>query len=340
MSSEQERGCAMIFMTELRLAKNFMTCAKEDQLDIVLDYEAGFSLLEVLLALGVASLMFALVVASTNTLIHRFINIYDQQRERLALDDVEDQIRSDVASALVVHVGNAALVNTSNGCQAALQLMTTDAAHHWYDFGYQWCDGELQRVDHGSIVARYPSIQKFAVQFIPAHRLRVVAPGSTSLLASLPAAKDFTTTLDGQVVASGSVEISMVRSGLARTLHLATQVAPSSFGLESGPEWHAVVWREGHTRRNWFGLAQRTTYDIFGQISYSYDHWQTDHVWCVHQLASGLRVSDAEASLAVQEREQTAGKIFALCQHDLGEQNLPRDANVERGLQAFSRDPS
>jgi Tfp pilus assembly protein PilV len=65
----------------------------------------------------------------------------------------------------------------------------------------------------------------------------------------------------------------------ARELHLFAGSVPTGFTIV-GPQWHAVVYREDHTRRFLFGLGQTSWLRIMAEVDVSYDGWRSRAVWC------------------------------------------------------------
>jgi Tfp pilus assembly protein PilV len=64
-----------------------------------------------------------------------------------------------------------------------------------------------------------------------------------------------------------------------REVHLLAGSVPTGFTV-IGPQWHAVVYREDHTRRFLFGLGQTSWLRIMAEVDVSYDDWRTRAVWC------------------------------------------------------------
>jgi prepilin-type N-terminal cleavage/methylation domain-containing protein len=275
----------------------------------------GFSLLELLVAISIASMFLATIALSLHTFQVAVQQPMVQAADEMAMDALEQQLRADASVATLI-----------TATASTVQFAHVDAQHQWQQWSYSLNGGMVRTNSSGSTVLD-DRVSVLSARFIPADQLSQNGQLAAPIYGVLGSPKRQTMTVEGQTITNGVVEMQVTRGSISRTIHLMAGVTPTTFGIENGPVWHAVLSRTSTTKRIAF-VGQKTFYTIHGTVTYSYDNWATSHQWCQYAIHDGLRDGDPVAEMAQPDALESSTAIFSTCQqltkkHELPMQLLP-----------------
>lgn len=267
--------------------------------------EEGFSLLEVVIALGIMTLagVFAMsAVGALRTAVMRPAEIFAGEA---ALNVDEARLRTDAETA-----------NTIAVTAGALQFGVFDQGRILHVWSYAAAPAGLVRSDASGPQTVDSGLTAFAVRFLPTSQLTAATEITGPMLRGLQTGSQAANVLGGTLVAPGIFEARLQRGPVTRLVDIAVPAMVTNFGVQSGPVWRALISRTASTHRFAFGFGQRTTYTIHGQINYSYDGWKTQDVWCAYDVRSNLENGDPGAETDSVSKID-AKTIFEGCKQQL-----------------------
>jgi type II secretory pathway component PulJ len=282
--------------------------------------ERGFTVVEIL----IATALFIAVGLTSLGLIGSLLRAARQSPSSaggtLALEQQIDTFRSDAATAFAVFVpdrdvfGNSNVASAHAGHEVDFYSRTDTGvpifwAYDWdtkaktlrrYDYDGAGNLGEADRqtgaIDRNAQYSALSGVTAFSAQTLEASdlvgRKNVYASAISAIFAdTIPRALPVgyrvgpvsRTDLYG---GNTTVQIDIVTSHEARTIHLASGALPSGFTIREDPEIRAIVYRHDTTDRSWLGLVQKSHVFIQARLLVSYAQFSDAHpiVWCDYNI--------------------------------------------------------
>lgn len=255
--------------------------------------DAGFTLLEIVVAVGIFALLAGVIVQAliAGRRVLASSVAAGGASSSAAVDRFVSSLRDAAQSAIAVSATDDLAAPGYGGVKLVLYLR--DDAGHASFAGFAQSGDRVYRLDYGAAVpgsaapvsaTLVDGVTSLGAATIPADRLAQryglsAAPHAVPLAAGgrgvpLP-------------VEAGNhiVEVTLANgAGVTRTVHLAAGVMPSGFTITGTPVIHAVVYRVDNppqcVRIMGFCVGTRTTGNVYGRVSVSYDEGANWHVWC------------------------------------------------------------
>jgi prepilin-type N-terminal cleavage/methylation domain-containing protein len=270
----------------------------------------GFSLVELVIAIGIACLCAILIVQALQSTSKMLTAERRDQRQEEAIDALAARLEREAASS------DAVWIAPRDGAPA-LNFALLDGSGTTRQWFYRFST-RLERGDPGAgtiaPVSEGEALTGITLQSLPASQLAQSQNDDAAFFANMAPISD----------AVSPISIVTLRAGARRrSLHLLATASAEGFGVERGLLWHSIVWRVSTTRRFLFGLAQKTEYHIWGEVAYTTDAWQSSQIWCSYDIYGPLDVSDPRAQSGYSDQAESASSIFAGCQLRTKEETVP-----------------
>jgi len=240
--------------------------------------ERGFTVIEVLIAALIFTTSTFGVFSAMRQLIDNAAHAASNQQNSAMIEQLASALESDSSTALAVY--NPADDSCSGSSAADLTLAYKDAGGAVQSIAYQYDGTSVVTRNAGGSATSYSgvSLSAYCVGATELVQKENLAPNLPDITVH-----DYPVNLGAAGQTGGNrvmiVRLASTQTSVARELHLFAGAVPTGFTL-IGAQWHAIVYRQDHTRRFLFGLGQVSWLQIWVEIEASYDNWQTSVRWC------------------------------------------------------------
>lgn len=201
--------------------------------------QRGFSLVEILVATAIASMLVGILVTIVHATIFSAAHFDARLNARTAIDRLDERLQSDAASAWSVFVPGTDVLGANNTDGHELDFVTEDASHQTYWWAYTF-DASSKRV---IVYAYAPGSKPIAGDTFNAidalsaqtHPITDLADSASDIhdplfagVSATPVDVDFGWK-PGAVGGNHLVRVELTGTGIDRTLLLASGTAPSHF---------------------------------------------------------------------------------------------------------------